>query len=135
MIDIFNQKNKSSDILIRIDNDELFINERIIELPINSNRLSEYFGKPTENSGNEIHWKDLGISTNPHGNGRTNHLSLHTDYNPMETKSKAEQKPFFKGKIIVDGIEINKKHFDNITMRKYEIKHFTYTDKKKTLFD
>ena len=130
MMNIFNQKNKSSDIIIKIDGDVLSINEEIIELPINSDNLTEYFGKPSEITGSEIYWKDLGISTNPHGNGRTNHLSLHTDYNPMEAKSKAEQKPFFKGKIIVDGVEINKKHFDNVTMRKYEIKHFTYTGEK-----
>ena len=130
MINIFNQKNKSSSVSIRIDKDELFINEKVIELPIKSDSLIEYFGKPSDTDVNEIRWKDLGISTNPHGNGRTNHLTFHTDYNPMETKSKAEQKPFFTGKIIVDGIEINKKRFDNITMRKYEIKHFTYTGKK-----
>ena len=130
-MNFFNQKNKSSNLTITIDNDELFINGKIIELPINSSNLTEYLGKPSETGGNEIRWKDLGISTNPHGNGRTNHLSLHSDYNPMEAKSKAEQKPFFKGKIIVDGVEINKKHFDNITMRKYEIKHFTYTGEKK----
>lgn len=130
MIGIFNQKNQSSNITIKIDKGELFINEKIIELPINSDNLTEYFGKPSEITGNEIYWKNLGISTNPHGNGRINHLTLHTDYNPMESKSKAEQKPFFKGKIIVDGVEIDKKYFDNITMRKYEIKHFTYTGKK-----
>lgn len=130
MINIFNQKNKSSDVTIRIDNDKLFINEKIIELPISSDGLTECFGKPSETTGNEIYWKELGISTNPHGNGRTNHLTLHTDYNPMEAKSKTEQKPYFKGKIIVDGSEINKKHFNNVTMRKYEIKHFTYTGKK-----
>lgn len=130
MINIFNKKNKSSDITIRIDNDVLFINEKIIELPINSNNLTEYLGKPSKTGGNEIHWKDMGISTNPHKNGRTNHLSLYVDYNPMEMKSKAEQKPFFKGKIIVDGVELNKKYFDNITKRKYEITHFTYTGKK-----
>tara|TARA_R110000751_G_scaffold307700_1_gene430655 strand:+ start:6582 stop:7490 length:909 start_codon:yes stop_codon:yes gene_type:complete len=130
-MNFFNQKNKSSNLTITIDNDELFINGKIIELPINSSNLTEYLGKPSETGGNEIRWKDLGISTNPHGNGRTNHLALHSDYNPMEAKSKAEQKPFFKGKIIVDGVEINKKHFDNITMRKYEIKHFTYTGEKK----
>ncbi len=130
MIRIFNKKNKSSDITIRIDNDELFINEKIIELPIIGNNLREYLGKPSETDGNEIHWKDLGISTNPHKNGRTDHLSLHADYNPMESTSKAEQKPFFKGRIIVNGVELNTKKFDNITMRKYEIKHFTYTGKK-----
>ncbi len=130
MVNIFNQKNQSSNVKIQIDNDKLFINEKIIELPINSDNLTEYFGKPTEISGNEIHWKDLDISTNPHRNGLTNHLTLHTDYNPMESKSIAEQKPYFKGKIIVDGVEINKKHFDDVTMRKYEIKHFTYTGKK-----
>ncbi|WP_299189369.1 hypothetical protein [uncultured Aquimarina sp.] len=130
MINIFNRKNKSSDITIKIDNNEFFINEKIIELPIHSNGLIAYLGKPSETSGNEIHWKDLGISTNPHKNGQTNHLSLHIDYNPMEVKSKAEQKPFFKGKIIVDDTELNKKQFNNITKRKYEIKHFTYTGKK-----
>src|SRR5690606_4001244 len=129
MINLFKQKNKSSNITIRIDNDELFINEKVVELPIDANKLEEYLGEPTESAGNEIHWKDLGISTNPHGNGRTNHLSLHTDYNPMESKSKYEQEPFFTGKIIVDGVEVHKKHFENITMRKYEIKHFTYTGK------
>ncbi len=129
MINIFKQRNKSSEVTITIENDQLFINEKVVELPINANKLEEYLGKPSETAGNEIYWKDLGISTNPHGNGRTNHLSLHTDYNPMESKSKSEQKPFFTGKIIVDGVEINKKYFDNITMRKYEIKHFTYTGK------
>ncbi|RPD90709.1 hypothetical protein EGM88_15265 [Aureibaculum marinum] len=130
MFDIFNKKNKSSHLTISIANDKLYINGKSIELPIHSNMLAEYLGKPSESKGNEIHWKELGISTNPHPNGRANHLTLYTDYNPMETKSKAEQKPFFTGKIIVDGIEINKKCFDNITMRKYEVKHFTYTGKK-----
>lgn len=125
MIEIFNKKNQSFNVKIQIDNDKLFINEKIIELPINSDNLTEYFGKPSKIIGNEIFWKDLGISTNPHRNGLTSHLTLHTDYKPI-----AEQKPFFKGKIIVDGVEINKKHFDNVTMRKYEIKHFTYTGKK-----
>lgn len=123
------KKKKSSNITIRIDNDELFINEKIVELLIDVSKLKEYLGEPTESAGNEIHWKNLGISTNRHGNGQTNHLSLHTDYNPMESKSKVKQKPFFIGKIIVNGVEINKKYFENITMRKYEIKHFTYTGK------
>ncbi len=130
MISIFNQKNQSSKVKIQIDNDKLFINEKIIELPINSDSLTEYFGKPSEISECEIHWKDLGIRTNPLRNGLTNHLTLHTDYNPMDAKPIAEQKPFFKGKIVVDSVEINKKRFDNVTMRKYEIKHFTYTGKK-----
>ena len=130
MINLFTQKNKSSEITIRIDSDKLSINEKVVELPINCKKLNNYFGEPSKTVGNEIYWKDIGISTNPHKNGSTNHLSLHTDYNPMEIKIKSEQKPFFLGKIIVDGVEINKKNFENITMRKYEIKHFTYTGKK-----
>ncbi|MGG6231506.1 DUF6892 domain-containing protein [Tenacibaculum sp. SDUM215027] len=130
MITFFKQKNKSFHLTIKIDSDKLFINEKVIDFPINANELEEYLGKPSGTNGNEIYWKHLGISTNPHKNGRTNHLSLHTAYNPMESKSKTEQKPFFIGKIIVDDVEINKKRFENITMRKYEVKHFTYTGKK-----
>lgn len=130
MINLFNLKNQSSNIIIKIDNNKLSINEIILEFPLNWKELKKCFGEPTDIKRNGVYWKELGISTNPHGNGQTNHLSLHIDYNPMETYSKSEQKPFFKGKIIVDGIEINKKHFENITMRKYEIKQFTYTGKK-----
>lgn len=125
----FSQKNKSSDIIIKIDNDTLYINENIINLPIDWKELRKCLGEPSEIKKNGIYWKDLGISVNPHGNGRTNHITLHTNYNPMEAKSKSEQKPFFVGKIIVHGNEINKKHFNNITKQKYEVKHFTYTNK------
>ncbi|WP_282088862.1 DUF6892 domain-containing protein [Aquimarina algiphila] len=130
MIKIFNLKNKSSDIIIRIENDQLSIDENVLEFPMDWKELKKCFGEPTEIKRNGIYWKDIGISTNPHGNGQTNHLSLHTDYNPMEVSSKSKQKPFFKGKIVVDGIEINKSRFENITMRKYEVKHFTYTGEK-----
>lgn len=130
MINLFNLKNQSSNIIIKIDNNKLSINEIILELPMDWEEFKKCFGEPTDIKRNGIYWKELGISTNPHGNGITNHLSLHIDYNPMEVYSKSEQKPFFKGKIIVDGIEINKKNFKNITMRKYEIKQFTYTGKK-----
>lgn len=129
MINLFKQKNKSSNIIIRIDKDTLSINDSIVPLPADWTILKQYFGDPSEVKRDGIYWKDFGISTNLHGNGRTNHLSLHTDYNPMESKTKSEQKPFFAGRIIVDGVEINKKHFQNITMQKYEIKHFTYTGK------
>ncbi|AXT52933.1 hypothetical protein D1818_19690 [Aquimarina sp. BL5] len=130
MIHLFNLKNQSSNIIIKIDNNKLSINEIILELPMDWKEFKKCFGEPTDIKKNGIYWKELGISTNPYGNGITNHLSLHIDYNPMEVYSKSEQKPFFKGKIIVDGIEINKKKFKNITMRKYEIKQFTYTGKK-----
>ncbi|MGC1515581.1 MAG: hypothetical protein WA810_08375, partial [Maribacter sp.] len=120
----------SSKIILNIENDEFSINGNRIEFPVDWHELKSCFGEPTDIKRNGVYWKELGISTNPHGNGQTNHISLHVDYNPMETYSKSEQKPFFKGKIIVDGIEINKKHFKNITLRKYEVKHFTYTGKK-----
>ena len=126
---IFNRDNKSSSIIISIDNDELYINKKVIQFPIAINGLTDFFGQPTTTDGGEIFWKDLGISTSPQTNGLTNHLSLHTDYNPMEITSKAEQKPFFKGKIIIDGVEIGKKRFDNVTMQKYEVSQFTYTGK------
>ncbi len=130
MLHFFNKKNKSTSILITIDNDQLFINEKNVEFPINKNSIIEYFGEPSKIIGNAIYWQNLGISTNLLSNGLINHLSLHTDHNPMETKSIAEQKPFFKGKVIIDGVEVNKKCFDHVTMRKYEVKHFTYTGKK-----
>ncbi|PKV48856.1 hypothetical protein ATE84_0870 [Aquimarina sp. MAR_2010_214] len=130
MINIFKLKNKSSKIIIKIENNEFSIDENVFEFPVDWKELKKCFGEPTEIKTNEIYWKDIGISTNPHGNGRTNHLSLHTDYNPMEVRLKSEQKPFFKGKLVVDGVEINKNHFKNITMRKYEVKHFTYNGEK-----
>ncbi|GAA3521532.1 hypothetical protein GCM10022393_39910 [Aquimarina addita] len=130
MINLFNTKNKSSGIVIKVENDKLYIKENNLELPVDWKKLKKWFGEPTEIKRNGIYWKYIGISTNPHGNGSINHLSLHTDYNPMEVRSKSEQKPFFKGIIIVDGIEINKRQFEDITMCKYEVKHFTYTGKK-----
>ncbi|SEL43673.1 hypothetical protein SAMN04487910_2451 [Aquimarina amphilecti] len=130
MIQLFRKKNKKPDVVIEIRKDQLLINEHIVTLPIDWKTLATYFNVEYVMKGNEIYWKDFGISTNPHKNGRTNHISLHTGYNPMETSSKSEQKPFFKGKIIVDGVEINKRNFKKIEMRKYEVKSFTYTGKK-----
>lgn len=128
MISLFQQKNKSSGITITIDREKLFINGKVIELPIDANKLKAYLGEPSKTEGNEIVWKDLGISTNPNRDGITKHLSLHTAYNPIESKSESEQKPFFIGRIIVEGVEINIKNFETITKQKYTIDQFTYRD-------
>ncbi len=133
MINFFKQKSKSSNVIIRIENNELLINENTVALPSDWNIFKQYFGIPSVVKRNKVYWKDLGISTNLKDNGFINHLSFHIDYNPMETQSKRKQKPFFEGKIIVDGIELNKKGFDNLTKHRYEVNHFTYVEKKTLL--
>lgn len=133
MLNFFNRKNKSSNIIIEINNNQLFINKEVVELPIEWKELKRYFGEPSDVKSNEIYWRTIGVSTSPQGNGKTNHLSLYTDYNAMETRSKSEQKPFFKGKIIVDGSEINKKKFKEVTRRKYELSYFEYKKNKPCL--
>ncbi|UNZ00341.1 hypothetical protein MQE36_08375 [Zhouia spongiae] len=131
MINLINKKNKSSSITFKIDSNKLSINNNIIKLPTDWQELNKYFGKPSQIKRNEIYWKEIGISTNPHGNGKTNHITLHTDYNPIWAKPKLEQKPYFNGTIIIDGVKVKKQHCNNITMRKYEIKQFTYPGKKR----
>jgi len=126
MISLFNRKNKPLDIIIKIDFDKLSINDHIVNLPIDWQELKKYFGEPTEIKKNGIYWKEIGISTNPNGNGKTNHVTLHTDYDPMWARPKSEQKPYFNGTIIADGIKINKKRFDEVKMRKYELTYFAH---------
>ncbi len=134
MIDILNRKKQSVNITIEIDDDKLFINGKNIELPIDINHLFEFFGQPTKEIENEIYWEDLGISTMTRSTGLTGHLTLYTSHAPTQYTPEDEQKPLFKGEIIVDGVEIGRKRFDNITRRKYEVSQFTYTGEKYPCF-
>ncbi|WP_167571713.1 hypothetical protein [Aquimarina algiphila] len=54
MIKIFNLKNKSSDIIIRIQNDQLSIDENVLEFPMDWKELKKCFGEPTEIKRNGI---------------------------------------------------------------------------------
>ncbi len=126
MIHWFQKKNKSANIVIEVTKNDLTINGYEVQLPTHLEVLEKILGRSTQIK-SQIHWKELGIFTNPVSPSKINHIEFNVAYNAMSVTSKAEQKPFFTGKIIADGKNVMNRSFKKMKGRMYEVSSFTYT--------
>ncbi|MFM2423633.1 MAG: hypothetical protein RLZZ70_18 [Candidatus Parcubacteria bacterium] len=126
MFNFFTTGTKSSNIIIEVTKDALMINNQRITLPLPIEAFEPFFGPALEYRDGEYRWREYGISTSSTSPKKITHLTLHTAYDAMWAASKEEQSPFFTGKVIVDGKEIQNTLFSEIKNRHFEVSQFSY---------
>jgi hypothetical protein len=124
MFDFLKKKKPGSDIIIEVTGDMLTINGQVAQFPTTLAQLEEHFGPVEKQEQGQYRWADLGILTHPSITQEIEHLTIRTGYSTNKEGAAIEQGPYFTGKIIVDGVEIQNTVFPPFEQRTYYIDCF-----------